>query len=547
MKKLILLLLALIMATSSLSLMACGGKYADATVDAVYTVEDAAKEIAYAYYRQEKQLNYNQTMSRRNINVSPEEATSQHMLFIDCSSYVNAVIKEAFGINILPYETTEKSPNTANYFEYAITNVDSDDVVGVWKRADYSFSEDETVMNTVKGLLKVGDILNYRKADTGHALIYVGEGQFLHSTGDDFNDDSLNPEKSSEGFNQSEPNGTVKLDSWDIVFDKEGERYVFKENYTGFCILRPTARGVQVTEETHARMLSKGLDGEKTSDIGVNTSLAVGDKITYTVTVENHRDLGYKEVEVKDVLDDNLEFVSGSKGVSCDGQNVTFKKNVKAGKSFTISWTAKVKDSVKPGTVIVSDKTTVNGVGQAIIKNSVSKYSSAQLEQVASKAKEYASQGKTFADPIDMVKQLYKDALNVNLFDYEDIALALDDVFESESAELKETDIVSIIAPDMYGGQTKRAVYTSDKDIIRLITTDNLSVGDVIIAEKNARFDNSVAYVYVGGKQVVSCTTKDKGEVKLLTMADSQYDSAHVLVTIFAYNRYAVLRPSMAE
>lgn len=551
MKKLLLVFLALIFSVSVIPLSACGGEYADAEKDAVYTAQDAIVEVAYAYYRQGLQQNYSQTMGRRNINPSPEEATSQHMIFLDCSSYVNAVIYEALGINILPYETTEKSPNTKNYMDYAKGNRDNADVVGVWLLEDYGTvkpAERDAAMAEAKALLQPGDVVTYRKSKDGpgHAIIFVGNDLFLHSTGRDFKQDEDRPENSHEG--SKEIAGTVGIDSVDEFFHKNGERYMFKQEYEGFCIIRPVVRAEGVTEETKARMLSKGLDAEKTSSVGVNTSLAIGDEITYTLTIKNHRDLGYKNVEIKDVLDENLEFVSG-RGASCDGQTVTFKKNIKAGETIEVSWTAKVKSTATVGAVIVSDKTTVNGISQATIKNSVSKFSSADLSAVATKAKEYASQGKIFDSPIDMLEQLYKDALGVTLFDYDKVSSALDDVIEAEGYALKDTAIASMVAPDMYGGQRDcvRKVYTTNKDIIRLITTTNLSIGDVIIAENDSETEDQVAYVYVGGMEIVSCMSKKNSEAKLVTMTESQYESSHVLVTVFAYNRYAVIRPSMSK
>ena len=108
-----------------------------------------------------------------------------------------------------------------------------------------------------------------------------------------------------------------------------------------------------------------------------------------------------------------------------------------------------------------------------------------------------------------------------------------------------------MVAPDIYGGQRDTnltQLYRQNNDIIRLITTENLSVGDVIIAEKvSEREGEEVVYVYVGGMQVVSCIAKNGSVATLVTMTESQYESSHVLVTIYAYNRYAVIRPSMAN
>lgn len=548
-KKLLGLTIILSLLLSIFPFSACT-KYANAEEDAVYTQADAVTEVAYAYYRQQLQQNYNQTMSRRNINTSPEEATSQHMIFLDCSSYVNAVIYETFGVNVMPYETTEKTPQTLNYMNYAIENSSNSDVLGVWECSDYTTEEEKSsLLNSIRAQLQVGDVIDYRTASAGHSLIYVGNDTILHSTGNDFESSPLNPENSNEGKITKEANGTVQLLSLDRLFsDTDSNRYLFKSGMLRFCVLRPMARGLTLTENTTKRMLAKGLDGEKTLNVGVNTGIAKGQEITYTLTVKNHRDVAYKNVEIKDVLDDNLTFVSGSDGVSCSGQTVTFNKEIKSGETITLSWTAKVKDTAVTGAIITSNQTTVAGVKQASIINSVVGYSASQLQSVADKAKEYVEQGKEFDNPIDMVESIYKDALNVTLFDYDNLASTLNDILDTENATLTTNNISKMVAPNLYGGQSITKLYRSNKDIIRLITTQNLSIGDVIIAESDELYESEiypkrVAYVYVGDMQVVACTTR-VGKCKLVTMSNDQYDKKHVLVTIFAYNRYAVLRPS---
>ena len=557
MKKLLSFILTSTLSLSLLTLVGCNQGdqtiYADATKDAVYTSQDAVVEVAYAYYRQGVQQNYSQTMSRRNINPSPEDATKDRMIFLDCSSYVNAVYNEAFGINILPYDTLEKSPQTGNYMNYALENLDSPDVVGAWECSDYPTDEArETLLNSIYANLKVGDVIDYRSSSAGHSLIYVGNDTVLHSMGNDFYK-ANEPMYSHEGSYGKEVNGTVQvMPAKDLFIKSSSNRYLFKDGRVRFCILRPIARGVTVTENTQKRMLAKGLDGEKTSSIGANTALAKGEEITYTVTVKNHRDVAYKNVESKDVLDDNLSFVSGSSGVSCSGQTVTFNKEIKSGETISVSWTAKVKDTATAGAVITSDKTTVAGVKQTTIKTTVSGYTATQLNQVATKAKEYASQNKVFANPIDMIESLYKDALNVTLFDYDNLTTTLDEIIDVENASISTNDITKMVAPNLYGGQDVTKLYRANVDIVRLITTKNLSVGDIIIAESDDivegyLFADRVVYIYVGGNQLVSCTSTNKGKVKLVTMSDSQYEKEHVLVTVFAYDRYAVLRPSMAE
>ena len=239
MKKLLSFILALSLSSLLISLTACDKPeeitYADATKDAVYTKADAITEVAYAFYRQGLQQNYSQTMSRRNINPSPEEATSQHMVFLDCSSFVNAVYYETFGENVMYYDTLEKSPQTGNYMNYALNNSSNPDVIGAWENKDYKTEEARAnLLNSIKAQLQPGDVIDYRSADAGHALIYVGNGKILHSIGNDF-EMSARPENANEGSKSKEMDGTVHLMDVDDMFVKNsGNRYLFSSKIVRF-------------------------------------------------------------------------------------------------------------------------------------------------------------------------------------------------------------------------------------------------------------------------------------------------------------------------
>lgn len=569
MKKFLTLILTVILMLTAFS--GCEGcdntKYANAEEDAVYTQQDVIKEVANAYLRQATQINYNQTLSRRNIDVSPEEATSQHLVYLDCSSFVNAVYKEAFGVNIIPDSAvngstlTITSPQTNRFRIYAEENLENSDVLGIWYSKDYeTASEKQAILDQIKNMLQVGDVINYRrKSNTGHAILYLGDGKIIHSIGDDFSPvikDSA-PWETYDGEDKKEHDGSVQLMTVEDAFETpSSDRYLMGSQIENVSLFRPLNRNLTVTEKTHKRMLIKGLNVEKTASKGVNTGLIKGDEITYTLTIENNRDLGYKDVEVKDVLDANLTFVSGSEGVSNNGQNITAKITVKAGETVNVSWTAKVKGEAVSGAVISSSQTTIGGMKLPTIKHSVSGYTQAQLNLVSQKAKEYASQSKRYDNPIGLVKEIYKEALNVNLFDaYDSVYSVLDALLDDENKTVNvQNDVYKMVAPDIYGGFSMQKLYQESNYLVRLITTQNLSVGDVIIAEKDyVEADNTVTqqavYVYVGGNELVAIDTNQtsftKNKARLVTMAESRKDYKNVLVSVYAFNRYAVIRPSM--
>ena len=163
---------------------------------------------------------------------------------------------------------------------------------------------------------------------------------------------------------------------------------------------------------------------------------------------------------------------------------------------------------------------------------------------LADLALEYAESGRGFDDPALMVKTLYKEALGVDVYDFDTALDLLTDLIGTAYQYKNEASEVSdIVAPYLYGGRDVSSMYVWDTDIIRLIRENNVSVGDVILAydESEAR---TVAFVYVGNSTLVKITS-DGAVCETVVMTGTIYESSHVLVTLYAYDTYAILRPSM--
>lgn len=105
---------------------------------------------------------------------------------------MNSCYREAFGVNILPFEIGETGtgPSTANYDEYAKNNQDASDVVGYWEPADYTTDvERQSVVDEINEEIQIGDILTYRHgkptstSNSGHVYMYLGESTFIHCAG----------------------------------------------------------------------------------------------------------------------------------------------------------------------------------------------------------------------------------------------------------------------------------------------------------------------------------------------------------------------------
>ena len=364
----------------------------DAKIE-INTPEDVVREVGLAFQRQGTQIYYDQRY--RDENPSPENATAQQRLFLDCSSFVNAVYYEAFGVNIQRVPITERSPQTGNYASYAKENLGkSADIIGYWETDDYPTRDAQReLLTSVLSMLKVGDVLDYRhgktSATSGHALLYIGDGMFLHSTGGQATYDSANPEKNEDICNAMEmTHGTVQKIAASALFtDTTSNRYLFRNDKSDkmfhFCVIRPLALGLTATEKTQNRMKLAGVSMEKLISPGVAHTVARGGEITYTMIIQNYSSNSYQNVLLEDTLSEHLTFVSGTEGLSVNGQKLTMALSIGAMERLTVSWTAKVKDTAPLGARIESNATALGGVKVFDTVNFVGAYTAEQQNALA--------------------------------------------------------------------------------------------------------------------------------------------------------------------
>lgn len=393
-----------------------------------FTNEDIVKEIANAYDRQGDQILYDQLTSRRHVNASPEDATSQKTVYLDCSSFVNSIYREGFGINVLPYELSELSCSTANYNNYArdYEGVNAD-VVGYWENSEWATADGKAdIVSFMEENLKVGDILNYRHLKSsgsyaGHVYVYLGNNTFMHCAGaGSYTVNSTDPSKSYE-LDEGEANRIQTISFAGIFTSTTSARYIFKatdaDTVTSFSLHRPLARdGITPIAEALARMKIAGLNMEKTSSVLPNTSVKVGDTITYTVTMENTNATAIEGVTLTDTLDNDLTFLSGSEGVSEAEGVITWTGDVAGDTTVSVTYTVKVAGNTD--SLIVSDKTAVSGVMLGKIAHSVSSFTAAQTALLKDALTSYVDAGKTFPSTISMAFSLYKSVLGIDLASY---------------------------------------------------------------------------------------------------------------------------------
>lgn len=521
-----------------------------------FTNQEIVKEVAYAYARKGTNIHYDQATAtaRREINLSPEEATSQRRAYLDCSGYARAVYNEAFGIDILPEAATVKRPSTENYYAYAEQNANEPDVVKWWKTDSI---DKEELKNEIRSILQIGDVFTLRydrnddgSIESGHTLVYVGENEdgdkvFLHCFGGhSYTVNSSNAKLSYDTeAGELESPSVAELKVEDILTNPQENYYLFRKTnpIKQICILRPLAKNPVPTAETQSRMLIKGLSMEKTSNPYEHTAVNTGDAITYTVTLTNTTDAPIN-ANITDVVPTGTVFKESASGMVHNEGQISWNGSVPANGSLNISYTVTV--TATTSTVITSGSTKVSGVKLGTIKHTLSLLTKAQIQHLVDIAEEYVEEKTVIPTKMDLAKTLYKEALGITITEQTKVGVFLNEFVNTTAFTCKEN---AMLVPDLFGG-TQVVNVNEPLDVFdgrsRLVSADELSAGDCIYAIYN-NGGIATVYMYLGNNTFV--TVETNSAITKVTPAENIFEANTdgVLISLFGHEKFAIFRPSM--
>ncbi len=547
----------------------------------IQTNQDIVREMALSYLRKGGLLEYDQYNGRRMVFATPEEATAQSYVFLDCSSYVTSVYYNTFALKAIP--DSYGSQNTKNYTRYARENygkVDYPDVVAYYETLQYTTKEQQQeCLNQVRALLQPGDILVYRRGSknyganysednlTGHAILYMGDGMFTHSTGTSWNDGGTeakrlykdNPELGKDRATTEEYyNGTVQWLSADSVLSIGTKaRALFGEKSTfiyNFSIIRPLARkgaSLNLSEQAQKRMAMPGLSFDKITSAGIGSAVCRGSEITYTLTVKNYGANAYTGLAFEEALPEGVTLVSSSISLSQSGSKLTGTIDIGAYQTATVTWTVKVGQSLPAGTVLCN-QTAVGGLKMKAIENTVSGYTAAELSAIAAAARAYAESGATFADPMEFVSAVYTEALGFDPFSQMTAEQMQSALFGTNASSKTVVDLNgafgAMIAPNLYGGaELYSSTMSGNNKIVRTVYAHQLTAGDVIFCEWQGNFR---VLIYLGEGALaaldslsLTCSLKQNGSEQW-SHVSGRYVQDHYLASLFSYEKFVVMRPS---
>ena len=487
---------------------------------------------------------------------SPEDYTTQFLGYSNCAAFTYDVFMEALDYDILCYTTQSLTEKGA-----------PERVYKYWPTGSETDEEKAAVEANFRSKLKMGDLIviryNGSRHGNGHAMLYVGSevlegndgyrGTAAENTNEDDNAtdklsyDIIHSTGSSYSYGnyteKFEEHGTVQITSTDSLFDPATGRYVFGK-LDSIAIIRPlNAYKGGVPQKTQNRIKNLyGVVAEKLCSHTYGMTVAPGGLMTFTFSITNKNDAPVT-LDIKDTVPANTTYVSGAETVQ--NGNLSWKLTVPAKSTGSVSYTVKVNGDAPLGGIVYSDNGTVGGVDvdcpKVYIENTLNAEEQARLVTTAQSLASSGLRGPSLANTN------YKEILGSEELFPEDFATLMDAIYTpyglTQNILNDEGGYLGMIAPGLFGGRyVSPRVDAEDADRLESIRTRlpyarDLMVGDIIIACDNADLTVTEAH-----RLYLVC-----GETVLDLISGEEADTAALANKLLAYNRFAVLRPSITE
>ena len=486
---------------------------------------------------------------------NPEDYTVQYTGYTNCAAFTYDVYWAALDYKIGAYTTKNLIEKTGKdmIYKYIPTGKETAD-------------EKAAMEQEFRSNLKMGDIIVIRYSGSlsgnGHAMLYVGEKvlegvdgykgvaaentedngptkdyvyDIIHSTGSSFS--------YSKGEEKYEAHGSIQMMSVDALFrDETSRRYVFA-NLESIGIVRPLeVFDKEVPTTAQNRMLyMNNIIAEKLSSHTAGMTAGPGDQITYNFSVTNKNKTDVT-LAVKDTLPQNITFVS-SENCTVSGSALSWTVTVPAGKTLDVTYTVKVKEDEPAGHYVQSTSGTVGGIPvncpKVYIGRTLTEGEQKVLLDSVKALKGTESRG------LELANVIYGQVLGQAELLGTDFDTVMNELFREVNgfSYLEwEGAYPNLIAPGLFGGRyvPQRAIRVQLNEHLqryenirtRLPYPDQLVIGDILIAEADTEGKAQKLYLFTGENML------DLNNMTYVT-------STEILTKAMAYNRFAILRPSL--
>ena len=448
---------------------------------------------------------------------TPEEYTSEYWGYSNCAAFAIDTHRYSLG-----YETTDFATrrlhevNPHKVFVYEVTDKETEE-------------EKKRVEEEFYSVLRPADIINvrYSKKDGGHAMIYVGNGNIIHSAGQNYN------------YNESYPNETyeptVRIMSSEFLFTEGDRRYVF-DKLRYLEIVRPLdVFGGVIPENTANRLKNLlGVVSEKLCSKKRYNIADRGEEITFSFRIynSNSKDITLK---ITDVVPSHTEYIGGAEVK--DGDKLSWCVTVKADESVSVSYTVKVKEDAPYGEAICTNKAIIGGVMHSCHPVYINRaLTDEDKSAISEAAKLCCGKGDSL---IERANEIYKSALGIDAIPAKTVEEITEGLFEFEGEKnnyklKKDSRYQKMIpSPCCFGGRNITVETRFGELIARMIRPEYLMTGDIILSVKDI------------GTTLHICTNDG-----ILNIANGEFvkDAESFTAHLLATNKYfAVLRPSQIQ
>lgn len=496
---------------------------------------NAVVETALAYWRRGKAIQYDSIDlvdapsrfggigSRRSRDyVSPEDCTLDQPAYMVCSTFPFNLFYETVGC------TQGMSPDTCRCADQLALTDRS--VVYYWRENDGETLEEAA--RTVRQILRPGDILTSKKK-TAHSMMFLGDclgdgtDYILHSWGGKYN--------MSTGMDKLEPQGSMTLQSVEEVAFVKGDKARYKANKIPrwsmyddqweIVIIRPLRiygeETYPLTENARARLAHPGLNIDRTASVKPYRTAAVGDRITYTVAVENRSKTDYTDIAVYEPIPEGTALVEAP-GAEVSEAGLRWSLEIGAGARARVSFTVRV---IGDGEWITAQGGSVAGIRSNCIRTHIGRNLSP--EQTAALV-ENAEKG---------IEEAYR-AIGCELKLSEAVTALWEAVPEQETLLLRRKAdpgrLGAMQVPRYQGG--RKLTTDGPTDRILEFTEDYLQVGDILVYVGAPMTDaqSQSCYLYLGD-----------GRFLCQNETGISYTEEDVLWQAFTKDLFFCLRPSL--
>ncbi len=536
--------------------------------------QKAIIEVANAYWRKDSSIQYESM--KRNYLLSPEAATKDDILNTTCHAFAYQIYKQAFNIEIpkgcseiFEYckikKNTEYVPIFYSTEDFKNTSDDYKKESEDYKKLLMAFYEennenDNLYLEFIKKL-EIGDIITERRrgvSTSDHTMmvedfIYDDQGNKTDCILIESNDAKLLniddvswsgrggiADKNGDKLEQYGSINKIKLSKCLKNYAKayinsskrpiclvvcrplgNNSKYCYismeelrKHNKDDNIQTNEEYQDVQLTEASKSRLKYKGIDIEKLGSKHTNSSVGLGDEMTYTIKIKNNDSQKYEGIVIREYINSELVECESSDKVDNNGKiELTWNNiDVDVGETKEISYTVRVKTDIKNLNKNIVSEGYVDNIETAKIINKISVIPTIEEKKKLIKSSNNINY-RNYENGMELINDIYNDAFGIELKlkDEEGKFLKASDIVKTNGSRNIELINENLISNNLYGTwEASRKVTDSTRYYIwgtvyneigdqnaKTILKGNLNIGDIILIENEGK---EKAYIFLEDK-----------------------------------------------